>query len=78
MCICNGCGKLIDSKFFYCPWCGASKVKNDTVEAIELQVQQYKQKKQDDRIQLIQKMEEELNSLEKELSVLILSHAMAE
>lgn len=78
MCICNGCGKLIDSKFFYCPWCGVSKVKNDTVEAIELQVQQYKQKKQDDRIQQIQKMEEELNSLEKELSVLILSHAMAE
>ena len=78
MCICNGCGKLIDSKFFYCPWCGVSKVKNDTVEAIELQVQQYKQKKPDDRIQQIQKMEEELNSLEKELSVLILSHAMAE
>lgn len=78
MCICNGCGKLIDSKFFYCPWCGVSKVKNDTVEAIELQVLQYKQKKQDDRIQQIQKMEEELNSLEKELSVLILSHAMAE
>ena len=78
MCICNGCGKLIDSKFFYCPWCGVSKVKNDTVEAIELQVKQYKQKKQDDRIQQIQKMEEELNSLEKELSVLILSHAMAE
>ena len=26
MAVCKGCGRTIDGKFSYCPWCGRSKV----------------------------------------------------
>ena len=26
MAVCKGCGRIIDGKFSYCPWCGRSEV----------------------------------------------------
>ena len=33
MSICSGCGKLIDNKFYYCPWCGYSRVQKETEDS---------------------------------------------
>ena len=33
MCICSGCGKLIDNKFYYCPWCGYSRMEAEKQES---------------------------------------------
>ena len=62
MCICSGCGKLIDNKFYYCPWCGFSRMEQ------EKQFQK--------RNNQLEKMEEQLDSLEHELSILVLSAEM--
>lgn len=77
MCICDGCGKLIDSKFYYCPWCGYSKVEQEKEEAQELRVAKIEQQQRELRLGRIEKMEEELEALEKELNVLVLSAEMA-
>lgn len=77
MCICDGCGKLIESKFIYCPWCGYSRVAQEKEEAQELRVAKIKQQQRELRLGRIEKMEEELEALEKELNVLVLSAEMA-
>lgn len=77
MCICSGCGKVIENKFLYCPWCGYSRFNKETEESIELKYNQYKMRQQEERIHQLEKMEQELDDLEKELSVLVLSVQMA-
>lgn len=77
MCICDGCGKLIDSKFIYCPWCGYSRVEKEQEESMELRYKQFKQKQIEIRRNQLEQMEEKLNRLENELSVLVLSAQMA-
>ncbi len=77
MTICSGCGKLIESTFYYCPWCGFSRVEQEKNDSEELRYAQFKQKQAENRNSRIEKMEEELDQLEKELSVLVLSAQMA-
>jgi len=77
MSICDGCGKLIDSKFYYCPWCGYSRVKEEKKEAEKLRVTKALELQQEVRQEQIERMEEQLEALEKELSVLVLSAEMA-
>ena len=77
MCICKGCGKVIENKFFYCPWCGYSRVENKTETGIELGYRQHCQKQLDNRLIQLQKMNDQLDQLEEELSVLVLSTQMA-
>ncbi|MBP5519308.1 MAG: hypothetical protein J6X84_01840 [Treponema sp.] len=76
MCICVGCGKLIDKRFFYCPWCGYSRAEKSEEESSELRYAKFKEKLQEKRYNQIEKMEEQLDSLEKELSILVLSAEM--
>ena len=76
MCICGGCGKLIDKKFYYCPWCGYSRVENEKEDSAELRYTKYKEKQMERRNNQIERMEEQLDSLEKELSILVLSAEM--
>jgi len=76
MCICGGCGKLINEKYYYCPWCGYSKVAEESEEALNLRFEQYRQNSFNRRLSQIEKMEEQLNNLEKELEVLVLSAEM--
>ena len=77
MCICGGCGKLIESKFYYCPWCGYSRIEKDKEESLKLRYAQYVEKQKEKEIGQIEKIEEELDNLERELSVLVLSAEMA-
>lgn len=76
MCICDGCGKLIDSKFYYCPWCGFSRVEQDKEDSMQLRYAKYKTKQMENRNNQIEKMEQQLDTLERELSVLVLSAEM--
>jgi len=74
--ICIGCGKLIDKSYFYCPWCGTSRVNQEKESSMELRYKQYKKRQIEERRLQLEKMSEELDNLEKELSVLALSAEM--
>ena len=34
--VCKGCGRTIESKFVYCPWCGQSKVSYENQDSMEI------------------------------------------
>ncbi len=74
--ICSGCGKLINQNYYYCPWCGYSLICDESSESLNLKYEEYKQKKLNHKLNQIEKMGEQLDSLEKELSVLVLSSEM--
>lgn len=74
--VCGGCGKLISSSFYYCPWCGYSRIKQENEDSQNLRYQQFKRKLAEARRNQVEKMEEQLDDLEKELSVLVLSAEM--
>jgi hypothetical protein len=76
MCICGGCGKLIDKRFYYCPWCGFSRVVQEKDDSAELRYAKFKEKQFQKRYNQLEKMEEQLDSLEHELSILVLSAEM--
>ena len=76
MCICSGCGKLIDNKFYYFPWCGFSRMEQEKQESAELRYAKFKEKQFQKRNNQLEKMEEQLDSLEHELSILVLSAEM--
>lgn len=76
MSICSGCGKLVNENYYYCPWCGQSKLAGESEEALKLRFEQYQQKKFNNKLSQIEKMEEQLDNLERELSVLVLSAEM--
>ena len=76
MSICSGCGKIIDSKFYYCPWCGYSRSQQDSEESAELRLRHFEEKQLEDHCNQIEKLEEQLDCLEKELSILVLSAEM--
>ena len=76
MCICGGCGKLIDKRFFYCPWCGKSRVAQEKDDSAELRYAKFKEKQFQKRYNQLEKMGEQLGDLEHELSILVLSAEM--
>ena len=76
MCICQGCGKIIQKEFFYCPWCGYSKINKENNESQRLHLEMNEEKMRQNKLNQIEKLEEELDNLERELSVLVLSAEM--
>ena len=76
MCICGGCGKLIDKRFFYCPWCGKSRVAQEKDDSAELRYAKFKEKQFQKRYNQLEKMGEQLDDLEHALSILVLSAEM--
>lgn len=76
MCVCKGCGRSIQSEFLYCPWCGFSRVSREE-ETLDVLFNKYKQLQKISRRKQLQDMEMELESLEEELSVLVLSSEMS-
>jgi uncharacterized Zn finger protein (UPF0148 family) len=76
MSICGGCGKLIDNKFYYCPWCGYSRVEKESEDSSRLRYAKFKEKMMEKRYNQLERMEEQLDSLEKELSIMVLSAEM--
>lgn len=77
MCICGGCGKVIDKKYYYCPWCGYSRVEQDKEDSMELRFKQLKARQIEERQNRIEEMESQLDELEKELSMMVLSAQLA-
>ena len=74
--VCKGCGRTIDGKFLYCPWCGVSRVSYDDEETLNSLFDKFEENQKNTRIQHISEMERQLDELEQELSVLVLSAEM--
>ena len=77
MCICAGCGKLIENNYYYCPWCGYSRLAQEKEDSMELRFKQLKARQIEERQNKIAELTEQLDDLEKELSMLVLSAQMA-
>ena len=75
ICVCKGCGRTLEKKFLYCPWCGASRVSDDE-ESLDMLFNQYEEKRKEERRRQLYEMERELDNLEEELSVYVLSAQM--
>ncbi|MCQ2576305.1 MAG: zinc ribbon domain-containing protein [Treponema sp.] len=73
--VCSGCGRTIDGKFVYCPWCGISRV-SKREEPLDLLFNHYEENKKMERRKQLANMERQLEKLEEELSVLVLSAEM--
>lgn len=76
MCICGNCGRTIQSQFYYCPWCGESRMKQQTEASDERLYRKIEEVRDRKRYDQLEKMEEQLDNLERELSVLVLSAEM--
>ncbi len=74
--ICKGCGKLIDAVYLYCPWCGHARIRNTSKTSANLRYFEYLRQQEENRRKQLSEMESQLNDLEKELSVLVLSAEM--
>ena len=75
ICVCKGCGRTLDKKFLYCPWCGYSRVSHDE-ESLDVLFIQFEENRKDVRRKQLHEMERQLEDLEQELSVLVLSAEM--
>lgn len=76
VCVCRSCGRTIESEFIYCPWCGQSRLQEDDKNVLENVFQQLEAKQADDRERRLRRLESELETLEKDLNVLVLSAEM--
>ena len=75
ICVCKGCGRTLEKKFLDCPWCGTSRVANDE-ESLDVLFNQYEENRKEVRRKQLYEMERELDDLEEELSVYVLSAQM--
>ena len=77
VCVCGGCGRTIEKGYVFCPWCGRSRVTDeDCEEAIDSAFDCIEEKQFEKYFERLEKMEEKLNNLEKDLGVLALSSEM--
>lgn len=81
ICICGGCGRSIEKKFVYCPWCGQSKISSTFCLTDEERMNQVfnrlEEMQIENRFERLEKMGNQLDQLEKELDALVLSSEMA-
>ncbi len=77
VCVCGGCGRTIETEFVYCPWCGNARMQKDNQESLDAVFQELEQKQAENRAKRLAKLEEELNALEQDLSVIALSVEMS-
>ena len=76
VCVCGCCGRTIDKESLYCPWCGQEKMhgKKDSFEAI---FKNLEEKQAEDRARRVVALEQKLDALDRDLSILALSVEMA-
>lgn len=77
VCVCGRCGRTIETEFLYCPWCGTSKMKNDSDEYMEAMFKNLEYRQIENRNRRLEKLEKELEELDRDLSILALSAEMA-
>lgn len=75
VCVCRSCGRTIEKEFLYCPWCGKESAEFDS-SVIDRVFERIEQQQSESREQHIKRMADQLDSLEKDLSVLALSAEM--
>ncbi len=75
ICVCKRCGRTLEKRFVYCPWCGCSRVA-DSEDSLDVLLNHYEENRREVRRRQLHKMERELEDLEEELSVLVLSAEM--
>ncbi len=73
--VCKGCGRTMDKEFIYCPWCGVSRVSSEN-DSLDVLFTKYEQEQKEVRRQKLYDMEQQLDELERELSMLVLSTQM--
>ena len=73
--VCKGCGRTLNKDYLYCPWGGYSRVSHDE-ESLDVLLNQFEENRKDVRRRHLHEMERELDNLEEELSVLVLSAEM--
>ena len=74
--ICRKCGRTMDNAFFYCPWCGQSRSLGSDKTAREINYERVQEQQKSLQQEKIRKMQNRLDELENELSVLVLSTEM--
>ncbi|MBS7261432.1 MAG: hypothetical protein KIG91_07235 [Treponema sp.] len=77
MSICGCCGRTTDKVFPFCPWCGNSKVASDSKNDREVLAQNLADKKHAEQFEHMEEIGRQIDELERELSVLVLSAEMA-
>ena len=77
MSICGCCGRTTDKSFPFCPWCGTSKVQNEDKTSQEILALNLADKKHNEQFEHMEEIGRQLDELERELSVLVLSAEMA-
>lgn len=73
--VCRSCGRTIESDFIYCPWCGYSRV-TDTTDSFEEVFARLEKLQDESRDKQLVDMEKQLDELETELNMLVLSTEM--
>lgn len=73
--VCRGCGRTIDSDFIYCPWCSHSRI-TDTTDSFEDVFARLEKLQDESRDQQLISMEKQLEELETELNMIVLSAEM--
>ena len=76
VCVCGCCGRTIDREFLYCPWCGQEKL-YDKKDAFEAVFRELEAKQAEGRARRVAELEQKLDALEQDLSILALSVGMA-
>lgn len=77
VCVCGGCGRTIEKHYVFCPWCGRSRVVDeDSEEAVETALECVEEERYQKYFDRLEKMEEKLNELERDLSEFVLSSEM--
>lgn len=77
VCVCKECGRTIEKEFIYCPWCGMSRIGvADNQEVLDSVFLKLEEKQADDREKRLRKLETQLDELERDLDVLVLSAEM--
>ena len=77
VCVCKECGRTIEKEFIYCPWCGMSRIGvTDNQEVLDSVFLKLEEKQADDRQKRLRKLETQLDELERDLDVLVLSAEM--
>ncbi|WP_294428767.1 hypothetical protein [uncultured Treponema sp.] len=67
VCICNHCGKTIERKFIYCPWCGKENAEPGDESVLENVFKQLEARQSNDRISRVKKIESKIAEIEKGL-----------
>lgn len=77
ICVCGGCGRTVEKNYVFCPWCGHSRVCDDDAKEAADSVQEMNvEERIERRAARLDEMEKNLDALEKELKILILSAEM--